>query len=338
MTVLRPDPPGPPVSSPPRPNPPRLLDRVRDAIRLRHYSPRTEEAYVGWIRRFILFRGVRHPAEMGAAEINRFLTDLAVNGHVSASTQNQAFAALLFLYQQVLQVPLEQIQGVVRANRPRRLPVVLGREEVRRVFASLDGVPLLVCRLLYGAGLRLFEALSLRVKDVDFLRQEVLVRDGKGQKDRVTILPAAVREPLRAHLDAVRRLHQRDLSRGLGRAPLPDALARKYPAADREWGWQWVFPASSHYVDRRTGMRHRYHVHESVVQRAVKEAVLRAGLAKPASCHTFRHCFATHLLEDGYDIRTVQELLGHKDVGTTRIYTHVLNRGGRGVRSPLDKP
>jgi integron integrase len=267
---------------------------------------------------------------MGAAEINRFLTDLAVNGHVSASTQNQAFSALLFLYQQVLQVPLDQIQGVVRANRPRRLPVVLGREEVRRVFASLDGVPLLVCSLLYGAGLRLFEALSLRVKDVDFLRQEVLVRDGKGQKDRVTMLPAAVREPLRAHLDAVRWLHQRDLSRGLGRVPLPDALARKYPAADREWGWQWVFPASSHYVDRRTGMRHRYHVHESVVQRAVKEAVRRAGLAKPASCHTFRHCFATHLLEDGYDIRTVQELLGHKDVGTTMIYTHVLNRGARG--------
>jgi integron integrase len=223
-------------------------------------------------------------------------------------------------------------------NRARRLPVVLSREEVRLVFSSLDGVPLLVCSLLYGAGLRLFEALSLRVKDVDFLRQEVLVRDGKGQKDRVTMLPAAVRESLRAHLDAVRRLHQRDLSRGLGRVPLPDALARKYPAADGEWGWQWVFPASSHYVDRQTGMRHRYHVHESVVQRAVKEAVRRAGLARPASCHTFRHCFATHLLEDGYDIRTIQELLGHKDVGTTMIYTHVLNRGGKGVRSPLDKP
>jgi integron integrase len=317
---LRPDPPGPPACSLSRLNPPRLLDHVREAIRLRHYSPRTEDAYVGWIRRFILFHGIRHPAERGAAEITQFLTNLAINGHVSASTQNQALSALLFLYQQVLQVPLEQIRGVVRTNRPRRLPVVLGREEVRRVFASLEGVPLVVCSLLYGAGLRLFEALNLRVKDVDFLRQEVLVRDGKGQKDRVTLLPAAMREPLRAHLDTVRRLHQRNLSRGLGRVPLPDALARKYLAADREWGWQWVFPASSHYVDRRTGMRHRYHVHESVVQRAVKEAVRRAGLAKPASCHTFRHCFATHLLEDGYDIRTVQELLGHKDVGTTMIY------------------
>jgi integron integrase len=299
MIALPPDPPGPPASSPLRPNPPRLLDRVRDAIRLRHYSPRTEDTYVSWIRRFIFFHGIRHPAQMGAAQINQFLTDLAVNGHVSASTQNQAFSALLFLYQQVLHVPLEQIQGVVRANRARRLPVVLSREEVWLVFSSLDGVPLLVCSLLYGAGLQLFEALSLRVKDVDFLRQEVLARDGKGQKDQVTMLPAAAREPLLAHLDGVRRLHERDLSGGLGRAPLPDALARKYPGADREWGWQWVFPASSHYVDRRTGMRHRYHVHESVVQRAVKEAVGRAGLAKPASCHTFRDCFATHLLEDG---------------------------------------
>jgi integron integrase len=336
VNALRPDPGGPPPSPGPRPNPPRLLDRVREAIRLRHYSPRTEDAYVGWIRRFIFFHGVRHPAEMGAAEINQFLTDLAVNGHVSASTQNQAFSALLFLYQQVLQVPLEQIQGVVRANRPRRLPVVLSREEVRLVLASLGGVPLLVCSLLYGAGLRLFEALSLRVKDVDFLRHEILVRDGKGQKDRVSMLPVVVHEPFRTHLDAVRRLHERDLSRGLGRAPLPDALARKYPAAGREWGWQWVFPASSHYVERGTGMRHRYPVQESVVQRAVKEAVRRAGLAKPASCHTFRHCFATHLLEDGYDIRTVQELLGHRDVSTTMIYTHVLNWGGKGVRSPLD--
>jgi integron integrase len=338
MNAPRPDPPEPVAASAARPNPPRLLDRVRAAIRLRHYSPRTEEAYVGWIRRFIFFHSVRHPAEMGAAEINQFLTNLAVNGHVSASTQNQAFSALLFLYQQVLQIPLEQIQGVVRAHRPRRLPVVLNREEIRLLFSSLDGVSLLVCSLLYGAGLRLFESLNLRVKDVDFLRQEVMVRDGKGQKDRLTMLPAAVREPLRIHLETVRRLHERDLSRGLGRAPLPDALARKYPTADREWGWQWVFPASSHYVDRQTGIRHRYHLHESVVQRAVKEVVGRAGLAKPASCHTFRHCFATHLLEDGYDIRTVQELLGHQDVSTTMIYTHVLNRGGKGVRSPLDRP
>ncbi len=316
---------------------PRLYDCVVQALRVRRYSRRTEQAYVHWIKRFIFFHGVRHPAEMGAEEINRFLTHLAVQQHVSASTQNQAFNALLFLYRQVLQVPVGQIEGVVRAARPKRLPVVLRREEVQAVFSCLEGVPWLVCSLLYGAGLRLFEAVGLRVKDVDFRRNEILVRDGKGQKDRVTILPVAARQSLWEHLERVRSQHQRDLARGLGRVPLPDALARKYPDADRQWGWQWVFPAATHFVDRQTGVRHRWHIHESVIQRAVKAAVRRANLAKPASCHTFRHSFATHLLEAGYDIRTVQELLCHPDVSTTMIYTHVLNRGGRGVQSPMDR-
>jgi integron integrase len=273
---------------------------------------------------------------MGEPEIRQFLSDLAVNKKVSASTQNQALNALLFLYQHVLNQPIGWVGDVVRAKRPKRLPVVLTRQEVKAILAQLEGVPLLVGTLLYGAGLRLLEALRLRIKDVDFVRNEIVVRDGKGETDRVTLLPAAVKEPLLQHLEHVRRLHQADLKAGLGRAHLPYALARKYVNADREWGWQYVFPASSHFVDRQTGIRHRYHLHESVVQKAVKEAVRRAGLAKPASCHTFRHSFATHLLEDGYDIRTVQELLGHKDVSTTMIYTHVLNRGGKGVRSPVD--
>ena len=273
---------------------------------------------------------------MGEPEVNEFLTHLAVDERVAASTQNQALAALLFLYERVLRRPLGRIEGVVRARRPRRLPVVLTRPEVRAVLDGLDGTPRLMCMLLYGSGLRLLECLRLRVKDVDFQRNEITVRDGKGAKDRVTMLPAAAREELLAHLEKVQRQHARDLARGLGRAPLPDALARKYPGADRQWAWQWVFPASSHYIDRHTRVRHRHHLHESVVQRAVKEAVRRAEVAKPASCHTFRHSFATHLLEDGYDIRTVQELLGHKDVKTTMIYAHVLNRGGKGVRSPMD--
>ena len=283
-----------------------------------------------WIRRYILFHGKRHPAEVGEPEVNRFLTHLAVHRRVAASTQNQALAALLFLYAKVLNQPLRQIEGVVRARRPRRLPVVLTRREVRAVLDELNGTPRLVCTLLYGSGLRLLECLRLRVKDVDFHRQEITVREGKGHKDRVTVLPSAARKTLRVHLETIRRQHARDLARGLGRAPLPDALARKYPTADRDWAWQWVFPASSHYVDRHTAVRYRHHLHESVIQRAVKEAVRRAGLAKPASCHSLRHSFATHLLEDGYDIRTVQELLGHKDVKTTMIYTHVLNRGGKG--------
>jgi integron integrase len=315
---------------------PRFLDEVRQSLRSRRYSRRTEQAYVHWVRRFILFHEKRHPRELGAPEVNRFLTHLAVDGRVSASTQNQALAALLYVYDKVLHRPLGILEGIVRARRPRRLPVVLTRDEVKEVLSRLSGTIGLVCMLLYGSGLRLLESLRLRVKDVDFGRGEILVRDGKGQKDRVTMLPASAKDPLRLHLEAVRRQHQLDLSRGLGRAPLPDAIARKYPAADREWGWQWVFPATSHYADRETGVRHRHHLHESVIQRAVKEAVRSAGLAKRASCHTFRHSFATHLLENGYDIRTVQELLGHKDVTTTMIYTHVLNRGGKGVRSPAD--
>lgn len=329
--------PADPAAPHPLPGPPGVLARVREALRARHYSRRTEQAYAAWIARFVEFHGGRDPGELGEREVNAFLTHLALSARVAASTQNQALAALLFLYDGVLHRPLGRVEGVVRARRPRRMPIVLTREEVRAVLDGLDGTTHLVCALLYGSGLRLLECLRLRVKDMDFQHNEITVRDGKGGKDRVTMLPVTVKAPLQAHLEKVRRQHENDLARGLGRAPLPDALARKYPGADRQWAWQWVFPASSHYVDTHTGMRHRHHLHESVIQRAVKEVVRRAGLAKPASCHTFRHSFATHLLEDGYDIRTVQELLGHKDVKTTMIYTHVLNRGGRGVRSPMDE-
>ena len=315
---------------------PKLLERVRQAIRVRHYSRRTEEAYIAWIKRFIFFHGKRHPAEMGKAEVNPFLTHLAVKENVSASTQNQALSARLFLYQKVLSTDIGFMDGVVRARRSKRLPVVLTRLEVKTVLTQLDGVPQLVCILLYGAGLRLLDGLRLRVKDIEFARNEITVRDGKGGKDRVTMLPATAKPAWLAHLQKVGQRHQDDLRKGLGRAPLPDALVKNYPNADREWGWQYVFPASTHYSDSRTGHRHRHHWHESVIQKAVNEAVRRSGVTKPASCHTFRHSFATHLLEDGYDIRTIQELLGHKDVKTTMIYTHVLNKGGRGVRSPAD--
>jgi integron integrase len=315
---------------------PRLLDRVRIALRLRHRSPRTEKSYVHWIRRFILFHGKRHPVEMGAAEITAFLSHLAVEGHVSASTQNQALNAIAFLYHRVLAVELPVLEGLVRARTPRRLPVVLSPEEVRAVLSKLDGVPLLVASLLYGAGLRLFEALTLRVKDLDFATCEIRIRDGKGRKDRVTTLPAACVTPLRVQLAAVKLLHDRELALGFGAAPLPDALARKYPGASREWGWQYLFPATSRWRDPASGAEQRHHLHETVVQRAVHRAVHEAGIPKPASCHTFRHSFATHLLASGYDIRTVQDLLGHREVSTTMIYTHVLNKGGRGVRSPLD--
>jgi integron integrase len=328
-----------PVAAP-HPSPPggpRLLDRVRAAIRVRHYSSRTEDAYVHWIKRYIFFYNVRHPADMGRDEISGFLSHLAVQERLSASTQNQAFNALLFLYKTVLQRDIGQLSGVVRANRPRRLPVVLTPEEVGRLFAQLDGVVLLVCRLLYGSGLRLLESLHMRVKDVDFQRLEIVVRDGKGGKDRVTVLPTACRQELLDHLERVRHQHREDLGRGLGRAPLPDALARKYGNADREWGWQYIFPASGHYTDRRTGLRHRHHLHETVIQKAVSHAARRAGLAKPATPHTLRHSFATELIRAGYDIRTVQEPLGHSDVSTTMIYTHVLNRGGKAVQSPADR-
>ena len=315
---------------------PRLIDQVRRELRLRHYSPRTEEAYVGWIRRFIVFHGKRHPAELGDTELDAFLSDLASSRKASASTQTQALCSLLFLYRDVLKQRRDWIEIAVRPQRPRRLPVVLTREEVRAVFGHMSGVPRLVTSVLYGAGLRLMECLELRIKDLDIGRGEILVRDGKGRKDRVTMLPRTVKEALPIHLHGVRSLHFRDLRDGAGRVWLPDALHRKYPNADREWGWQWVFPASSRYVDRDSGVQRRHHLHESVVQKAMKVAVVRRGIAKPASCHTLRHSFATHLLESGYDIRTVQELLGHHDVRATMIYTHVLNRGGHGVLSPVD--
>jgi integron integrase len=274
---------------------------------------------------------------MGEAEIGRFLSSLATDSHVSASTQNQALNALLFLYREILKKDIGYVNGVVRAKRPHRLPVVLTRQEVRSIVGCLDGSDWIMAMLLYGAGLRLMECLQLRVKDIDLTSNQILVRAGKGDKDRHTMLPAAVKEPLAKHLDVIKRLHQRDLERGLGRVALPNALERKYPNAGKEWGWQWVFPATSHFTDRVTGEKRRHHLHESVLQKAVKEAVRKAGIAKPASPHTFRHSFATHLLEDGYDIRTVQELLGHNDVTTTMIYTHVLNRGGKGVFSPADR-
>jgi integron integrase len=323
-----------PIPQPAIGQPPKLLDRVRAAIRVRHYSLRTEEAYIAWIKRFIFFHGVRHPQEMGAAEINQFLTHLAVDGHVSASTQNQAFCALLFLYEKVLEVPFEQLQGVIRAKHPERLPVVLNRDELQAVLARIEGVPRLVVLLLYGAGLRLLEGLRLRVKDVEFVRHEILVRDAKGHKDRVTMLPAVAKPLLLTHLDAVRAWHEQDLAEGFGQVYLPEALARKYPRADREWGWQYVFSARGRSRDPRSGEVRRHHLEPSTIQKAVR-AAQQAGLAKLVTPHTFRHAFATHLLEDGYEIRTVQELRGHADVETTMVYTHVLNKGGRGVTSAL---
>ncbi len=323
--------------TPAGPPKPRLLDRIRAALRTRHYSPRTEEAYVAWIRRYIFFHDKRHPAEMGAPEITHFLSSLAVDGNVAASTQNQALSALLFMYREVLELDLPWLDGIVRAKRPQRLPVVLTRDEVRTVLQPLKGVPRLMACLLYGAGLRLLECCQLRVQDLDFGANQILVRSGKGDKDRATMLPAAMKADLARHLGTVQQQHQRDLARGAGWVELPTALHRKYPNAGREWAWQWVFPATRFYVDRVTGQRRRHHLHESVLQRAVKDAVRQAGIPKRAGPHTLRHSFATHLLEDGKDIRTVQELLGHRDVTTTQIYTHVLNRGPpAGVRSPLD--
>ena len=321
----------PPAPSPPVP----VLDRVRAAIRTRHYSFRTEKAYVFWISRFLAFQGRRHPLEMGEPEVTAFLTALATREHVSASTQNQAFSAILFLYREVLGRELRGLDQVPRAKPPVRLPLVLSRGEVAALLAGLRGTPLLMASLLYGAGLRLLECARLRVKDVDFDRRELTVRDGKGRRDRVTLLPDGLLGPLRRHLDRACRVHERDLAEGVA-VELPYALARKYPGASKELAWRWVFPAARVYVDRRTGEVRRHHLHESVLQRAVREAVQGAGLTKPATCHTLRHSFATHLLESGYDIRTIQELLGHSDVNTTMVYTHVLNRGGRGIRSPLD--
>jgi integron integrase len=332
-TEVREDPPvrGPSLGAP------RLMDKVREQLRLRHYSRRTEEAYCHWITRFLRFHRCRHPREMGAPEVTGFLSHLAVHEHVAAATQNQALAALLFLYGHVLGLQLPWLDDLVRVERPARLPVVLSRDEVRRVLARLHGTPALMAGLMYGAGLRLLECAELRVKDVDFAARTLVVRAGKGDRDRATLLPAASVEPLRAHLVTVRRQHEADLQKRAGWVELPSALSRKYPNAGRELAWQWVFPATRVYVERETGQVRRHHFHESAVQRAVKEAVLAAGIGKPASCHTLRHSFATHLLEDGYDIRTVQQLLGHRDVRTTMLYTHVLQRGVFGVRSPLDR-
>ena len=313
-----------------------LMGALRAALRARHYSRRTEQAYSSWVRRFIRFHRLRHPAEMGEAEINAFLTHLAVAENVSASTQTQALSAILFLYRHVLGRDIGALTDLVRARRPRRLPIVLSAAEVCAVLDQLGDDNRLMASLMYGAGLRLNECLRLRVQDLDFSRGEIVVRDGKGGKDRVTMLPRSLGEPLRQHLAHVRQVHERDLAAGWGRVRLPDAVERKYPRSATDWRWQWVFPQKTRWKDPLTGTQGRHHVHETLVQRAMTDAVRRSGLAKRATCHTLRHSFATHLLEAGYDIRTIQELLGHKDVRTTMIYTHVLNRGGQGVRSPID--
>jgi integron integrase len=317
--------------------PPKLLDRMRAAIRTRHYSRRTEDSYLAWAKRFIIFHNKKHPAAMGADEVNAFLTHLAVEQRVSASTQSQALCALIFLYRHVLDDPLRWMDEIVRAQRRERLPVVLARSEVRSLLGAMEGTPRLVASVLYGGGLRLLEGLRLRVKDVDFAANLIIVRQGKGDKDRRTLLPEGIKGPLRQQIEQARRIHQDDLRRGLGAVWLPDALARKYPNAPREFAWQWVFPATRLWIDPETGARGRHHLDESVIQKAVRRASGAARLDKPAACHTLRHSFATHMLEDGYDIRTVQELMGHADVRTTMVYTHVLQQmGRRGVRSPFD--
>ena len=314
----------------------KLLDQVRDVMRLKRYSLRTERTYCDWITRFIRFHKMRHPAEMREAEMAEFLTNLARSGNISASTQNQALSALLFLYKEVLREEIGWLQNVERAKKPARLPVVLTRDEVRKVFAHLHGTTCLMAGLLYGSGLRLMECVRLRVKDIDFGYAHIVVRDAKGGRDRVTMLPVNLSAPLELHLQKVKLQHEQDLADGFGEVWLPDALARKHPSAPREWSWQFVFPSSRISTDPRSQIRRRHHIDESALQQSVKRAVRAAGINKPASCHTFRHSFATHLLENGYDIRTVQELLGHKDVSTTMIYTHVLNKPGLGVKSPLD--
>lgn len=320
----------------PIPRPRKLLEQVSDALRVKHYSYQTEKSYLLWIRRFILFHNKRHPKEMGGEEINAFLTHLAVEGKVAASTQNQALSALLFLYREVLHLELDLDLDAVRAKRSRYLPTVLTPEEVKAIIVHLSGIHRLVVQVLYGSGLRLAEAQQLRVKDVDFNQRQLVIRNSKGMESRLTMLPETLVEPLQEHLLWAKRQHQQDLEQGYGSVYLPFALERKYPNAEREWSWHYVFPAERLSQDPRTGITRRHHLHESGLQRAIKQAVQKTGIPKRVSCHTFRHSFATHLLQNGYDIRTVQELLGHKDVKTTMIYTHVLNKGGRGVRSPLD--
>lgn len=318
------------------PNKPKLLDQVRDVIRRKHFSLRTEQAYTDWIRRFILFHRKRHPLEMGEVEVTEFLTHLARVNNVAAATQNQALSALLFLYKEVLQREIGWLEEVERPKKPARLPVVLNREEVHKVFAHLRGTPRLMASLLYGSGLRLMECVRLRVKDIDLASLRITVREGKGGKDRVTMLPVNVAESMRQHLVKVRAQHEQDLTDGLGTVYLPTALERKFANAARQWSWQYVFPSARIALDPRSGKSRRHHIAESVLQRALKEAVAASGITKLATCHSLRHSFATHLLENGYDIRTVQELLGHKDVSTTMVYTHVLNKPGMGVKSPLD--
>lgn len=318
-------------------SPPRLLRQLRDRIRFRHYSLRTERTYAHWVRRFIAHSGMRHPRQMGGKEVTAFLSSLATERNVAASTQNQALSAILFLYKEVLRVELPWLDEVRRAKKPRRLPSVLTQAEVRTLLAHIEGTNGLIARLLYGTGMRLMEGVRLRVKDLDLERCEVIVRHGKGGRDRVTVLPGALVAPLREHLARVREWFLSDREAGLPGVELPYAYGRKNPRAGTMWGWQWVFPAHELSIDPRTGERRRHHVYEQGLQRAVSRAAAAARIEKPVSTHTLRHSFATHLMEAGYDIRTVQELLGHRDVSTTMIYTHVLNRGGRGVVSPLDR-
>ncbi len=316
--------------------PAKLLDRVRYRIRVMGYSIRTEQSYVSWIRRFILFHNKRHPQDMGKGEIEAYLTHLAVTRHVAPSTQNQAFNALLFLYRKVLEIEFPENINAYRSKRPTRLPTVLTKAETIKIISMITGFHQIMVKILYGSGLRSIECLRLRIKDLDFDMSQIIVRDGKGKKDRVSILPEDIKNPLLRHLIFIRQIHENDLSKGFGRVYLPYALAKKYKNADTEFAWQYVFPAKTISIDPRTGTKRRHHIHQSSLNKAVKIAAKRAQINKLISCHTFRHSFATHLLQDGYDIRTVQELLGHKDVSTTMIYTHVLNKGGRAVRSPLD--
>ena len=318
-------------------NKPKLLDQVRAAIRTRHYSRRTEKAYLGWIKRFILFHNKRHPAEMSAVEISQFLSHLALKENVAASTQNQALYAIIFLYKNVLDREIGEIDNIVWAKKPKKLPVVFTKTEVKTVIKQLSGVKWIMANLLYGAGLRLMECLRLRVQDIDFEYNQIIIRDAKGQKDRVTVLPEIVKEALEKHLEKVKRLHEKDLVQGFGEVYLPYALERKYTNANKQWKWQYIFPSEKLSIDPRSGKKRRHHLDESVLQRTVKEAIRQAGINKNGNCHTFHHSFATHLLEDGYDIRTVQELLGHEDVSTTMVYTHVMKKGGLGVKSPADK-